>query len=194
MVNCKRHYVEIGRVIFVRMGKYRNTLAVITDVIDHNWVVADGRAFEGGMVRGCVNIKDLALTHLKLKMGHGLCHRRLKELVAKGDIVAKWNKTLQAKKLADVKAKRNAVDLERWRVQYNRRQRSWLIKAKYGKLKQKALQTAKRLHGPKNPIKFAERKNPALSTTRKNSKKLTGAEKKIKKAVKLNYKNIAGYN
>ena len=54
--------------IFIRMGKYRNTLAVITDVIDHNWVTADGRAFEGGMVRAPVNIKDLALTHMKLKV------------------------------------------------------------------------------------------------------------------------------
>jgi len=42
-------------------------LAVITDVIDQNWVLADGRAFPGGMMRAPVNLKDISLTHLKLR-------------------------------------------------------------------------------------------------------------------------------
>lgn len=63
-----RNFVEIGRVIYVRFGKNRDTLAVITDIIDHNWIFADGRAFPNGMKRGAVNIKDIALTHMKLKV------------------------------------------------------------------------------------------------------------------------------
>jgi ribosomal protein L14E/L6E/L27E len=64
----RRHYVEIGRVIYLRFGRYKDTLAVITDVIDQNWVLADGRAFPGGMMRAPVNLKDISLTHLKLKV------------------------------------------------------------------------------------------------------------------------------
>ncbi len=55
-------------------------------------------------------------------MGHGLCHRRLKELVAKEDVLNKWKKTSAAQRMDKMKNKRLSTDLERWRVQHNRRQ------------------------------------------------------------------------
>jgi DUF917 family protein len=48
MVKCKR--VWSGGVEPV-LKQPKDTLAVITDVIDQNWVLADGRAFPGGMMR-----------------------------------------------------------------------------------------------------------------------------------------------
>merc|ERR1719223_568299 len=137
MVKCKRNYVEIGRIVYIRMGKYRNSLAVITDVVDQNWIFCDGRAFENGMDRGCVNVKDISLTHLKIKLNYLQNLKDIKKRLAADDVVAKWNKTLGAKKMAAQRAKRGSTDLERWRVQYNKKQRSVLIKAKFGKLKKK---------------------------------------------------------
>lgn len=55
-------------------------------------------------------------------MGHGLRHRHLKELVAKEDVLNKWKKTTVARRLEKQKNKLNSTDLERWRIQYNRRQ------------------------------------------------------------------------
>mgnify|MGYP001083159316 CR=1 FL=1 len=200
MVKAKRNFVEIGRVIYVRFGKNKDTLAVITDIIDHNWIFADGRAFPNGMKRGPLNIKDIALTHMKLKMGHGLRHRHLKELVAKEDILNKWKKTTIARRLEKQKNKLNSTDLERWRIQYNRRQRSSLIKVKFNKLKKKALQTARRLFGKKNPIPFADRKKPKKQPRKSDKpkpenkgRKLTDGERKKIKKCRINYKALAGY-
>jgi len=168
MVKCKRHYVEIGRVIYLRFGRYKDTLAVITDVIDQNWVLADGRAFPGGMMRAPVNLKDISLTHLKLKMGHGLRHQLLRELVAKEDVVNKWSKTTVARRLEKQTNKRNSTDLERWRIQHNRRQRSYLIKVKFNKLKKRAQKIAEEKHAKKS-----KRERPAkVKKTEKKKKDL----------------------
>ena len=70
-------------------------------------------------------------------------------------------------------------------------QRSWLIKAKYGKLKKKALQTAKRKFGPKNPVPYKDRKHPEKKDGKKRSAKCSGFEKRMRKQQKIDYKAIA---
>lgn len=71
---------------------------------------------------------------------------------------------------------------------------------KFNKLKKKALQTARRLHGKKNPIPFADRKKPQKQAPKEGKvkkddkgRKLKDSERRKIKKCRINYKSLAGW-
>jgi ribosomal protein L14E/L6E/L27E len=197
---CRRKYVELGRIVVLINGKHRNTIAMIVDIVDHNWVLVEGRCFDQkeqgfAIKRKVVNVKDIALTHLHTKITYRANPRFLRKLIEKADLVKKWHQCDFFKKLEKRRHKKLSTDLERWRVQYNRRQRSYLIKVKYGKLKKKIMMRAKNMCVPKRPGTFQERlpkKKPLKPgqepKPRRHKSKLTTGEKEGIKKLNLNFK------
>jgi len=109
---------------------------------------------------------------LKLCGEFGLANKRecwrVAYAVAKEDVVNKWSKTTVARRLEKQTNKRNSTDLERWRIQHNRRQRSYLIKVKFNKLKKRAQKIAEEKHAKKS-----KRERPAkVKKTEKKKKDL----------------------
>jgi len=199
--NSRRKYMELGRVVLITNGRNRNTIAMVVDIVDQNWVMIDGTVFDQleqgrSSERRLCNIKDLQLTHLKTKIRYRANAKWLKWRIAEAKLVEEWHKCPTFQKLEDRRHKKLSTDLERWRVQYNRKQRSFLIKAKYGKLKKKVLCAARVKHAPKNPVKYEDRvRGPAPDPKSKRSltkhvSKLTTKEKVGLKKLKLNLRSI----
>eukprot|EP01010_Urceolus_cornutus_P000933 NODE_1443_length_913_cov_486.510417_g1114_i0.p1 GENE.NODE_1443_length_913_cov_486.510417_g1114_i0~~NODE_1443_length_913_cov_486.510417_g1114_i0.p1 ORF type:complete len:247 (-),score=53.42 NODE_1443_length_913_cov_486.510417_g1114_i0:101-841(-) len=170
-----RRYVEIGRVVLIKFGKFRKTLAVITDVIDHNYVLCDGRCL-GGSLRAARNIKDLGLTDIKIRIGHGIRHRYLKKKVEEAKVQEQWNASKIGQRMAKLKAKRKSTDLERWRVRQNKKQRSLLIKLKYLRLKRQCFKIAKKMTQKK------PERTPEQEAARKEAIDKLTAEREVVKA------------
>eukprot|EP01001_Neometanema_parovale_P010646 NODE_6882_length_810_cov_805.490539_g6646_i0.p1 GENE.NODE_6882_length_810_cov_805.490539_g6646_i0~~NODE_6882_length_810_cov_805.490539_g6646_i0.p1 ORF type:complete len:204 (+),score=59.94 NODE_6882_length_810_cov_805.490539_g6646_i0:60-671(+) len=156
-IERNRKFVEIGRVVLILFGKHRNTLAVITDVIDQNWVLADGRCVRQlhgakAMKRQAINIKNIRLTHMMVKMHHGLNTRSLRKLCDEAKIMEQWKVTDLYKKIAKKHHKLFSTDLERWRVAYNRKERSPLIKMRFKNMRKRALVTAAQKYTSKQKL------------------------------------------
>lgn len=59
-------FVEIGRVVLLLDGKYKNKIAVVIDVIDSNRALIDGPTLD--VPRHAANFKSMALTDLTVKV------------------------------------------------------------------------------------------------------------------------------
>eukprot|EP01007_Sphenomonas_quadrangularis_P000838 NODE_1693_length_784_cov_771.602721_g1416_i0.p1 GENE.NODE_1693_length_784_cov_771.602721_g1416_i0~~NODE_1693_length_784_cov_771.602721_g1416_i0.p1 ORF type:complete len:172 (-),score=64.54 NODE_1693_length_784_cov_771.602721_g1416_i0:218-733(-) len=133
---AERRYVQVGRVVLFVRGPEKNKLGVIVDIADQNRVLVEGPKPLGPVQRQLVNIKYLELTSLVVKGVQQNIHSKpLTALVEKSDVLAAWEKTAWAKKLAVRQAKRLLDDKGRWQLMRAKQQRSRLIKVAYFKAK-----------------------------------------------------------
>jgi ribosomal protein L14E/L6E/L27E len=82
--------------------------------------LADG--INGGVERQILSIKRIALTDFVLPITRGAREKQIKKVVAKEGVLAKWEATAWAKKLAVREARANTTDFDRFQIQSAKRQ------------------------------------------------------------------------
>ncbi|KTW30065.1 uncharacterized protein T551_02009 [Pneumocystis jirovecii RU7] len=124
MVNSQlfKRMVQIGRVVLLINGDFKNRIAVIVEILDCRRVVLDGP--KTCVSRHIASCNDFLLTSI---MVHSLAHGARTGIVAKRwdaqDITAQWNKTTMAKKLLSRQRRAQLNDFERFQVMLLKKQR-----------------------------------------------------------------------
>ncbi|KAG5518483.1 hypothetical protein PMAC_002879 [Pneumocystis sp. 'macacae'] len=124
MVDSKlfKRMVQIGRVVLLINGDFKNRIAVIVEILDCRRVVLDGP--NTGVPRHIASCNDLLLTSI---MVHSLAHSVRTGIVAKRwdaqNITAQWNKTAMAKKLFSRERRMQLNDFERFQVMLLKKKR-----------------------------------------------------------------------
>ncbi|KAI8639314.1 60S ribosomal protein L14e [Parasitella parasitica] len=123
-----KRQVEVGRVVLINHGADVGKLAVIVDIIDHNRALIDGPTT--GVVRQAFPFRRLVLTPLVLKnLPRAIGKAGLKKALEKDETVAKWAKTVWAKKLEQRKVRANLTDFDRFKLNKLKNQRRFAVAA-----------------------------------------------------------------
>lgn len=127
-------FVEVGRVIRINYGPDCGKLAIIVEVFDHNRVIIDGPTT--GVARQALSIKRLSLTGLKVTIPRGAGSKVLTKVIAKENILAKWNECGTAKKIAAHEARQSMTDFDRFKEMVLNKKKRAIIRKEYNKLKE----------------------------------------------------------
>mmetsp|Transcript_17203 Transcript_17203/g.24318 ORF Transcript_17203/g.24318 Transcript_17203/m.24318 type:complete len:135 (+) Transcript_17203:140-544(+) len=127
-------YVEVGRVCIVNFGPEEGKLATIIDIVDQNKCLIDGPADITGVSRQVISFKRIALTDFKVTVARNARTKSLKAAWVKGDILAKWEATSWAKKLASKKKRAQLSDFDRFKVMVAKKEKSSIIASKMKEL------------------------------------------------------------
>ena len=125
-------FVEVGRVALVNYGPETGKLCTIIDVVDQTRVLIDGPTKLTGVSRQIITLKRLSLTDIKVKIGLNARQKSLEKAWTKGDVLAKWEATSWAKKLAAKKKRASLNDFGRFKAAAAKRKRNAAVKAKVG--------------------------------------------------------------
>ncbi|EFA80731.1 S60 ribosomal protein L14 [Heterostelium album PN500] len=106
-------FVEIGRVVFINFGEYRNKTAIILEVLDQNRILVHGPTT--GVPRHVINLKWIALTKLKLNVLRGARLTTLTNAIKAADLDNKVAQLRISKSVAAVEKKANSSDFERFK-------------------------------------------------------------------------------
>ena len=134
-------YVEIGRVIRVFRGPHRGKMAVIIDVIDSNRVLVNSLDFP----RSQVNIKNIILTGLTVKVPRNARKATLKKVLTKDNTVQKYSQLAAVKRIALLRKRAKMNDFDRFRVFLAKRQSSLNVRQEVNKLKKAAAKNPKKV-------------------------------------------------
>eukprot|EP00127_Corallochytrium_limacisporum_P006054 Clim_evm3s218 gene=Clim_evmTU3s218 len=132
-------FIELGRVVLLRKrdakkGEANNAIAVVIDVIDHTRCVVHGPTT--GVPRQTVNYNDIMVTDLVVEdVTRGVRTKALTKRIEAADMVAKWEKTAWAKKLAKRASRQNMSDFDRFKVMVQRKKRSYIVGREVRKLR-----------------------------------------------------------
>ncbi|CAO3642236.1 unnamed protein product [Cunninghamella echinulata] len=129
--------VQVGRVVLLNFGADAGKLAVIIDIIYHNRALIDGPTT--GVARQPYRYKDLSLTPLVIKgLPRNAGQKAVKKFLTKSDVVANWEKSAWAKKLATRKVRASLSDFDRFKVQKLKSQRRFALGSALSKAKKQA--------------------------------------------------------
>ena len=129
-----KRFVEVGRVVLVNYGPDAGKLATIIDILDQNKCLIDGPAEITGVTRQVIPYKRVSLTDFTVKIQHSARQKTLKKAWAEADIMAKWEASSWAKKLASKKKRANLSDFDRFKVMVAKKQKSAIIAKKMAEL------------------------------------------------------------
>jgi len=131
--NFKR-FVEVGRIVLLKSGPSAGSIAVITQVIDHNRAIIDGPTT--GVPRQSYQYKHLTLTPICLtKLPRAASSGVVKKQLEKEAAVEKWNKSGWATKRAAAEQRRNLNDFARFKVLLAKKQRRDIVRKSLAKVK-----------------------------------------------------------
>eukprot|EP00616_Rhizochromulina_sp_CCMP1243_P019790 CAMPEP_0118961688 /NCGR_PEP_ID=MMETSP1173-20130426/293_1 /TAXON_ID=1034831 /ORGANISM="Rhizochromulina marina cf, Strain CCMP1243" /LENGTH=133 /DNA_ID=CAMNT_0006909873 /DNA_START=25 /DNA_END=426 /DNA_ORIENTATION=+ len=128
-------FVEVGRVCLVNYGPDSGRLCVIVDIVDANKALVEGPRSVTGVARQIIPFKRLSLTDLKCDIQKGARDQEVAAALEGADIIAKWESTSWAKKLAAKKKRSNLSDFDRFKVMIARKQKSRIVAAKMAELR-----------------------------------------------------------
>ncbi|ORY05105.1 60S ribosomal protein L14 [Basidiobolus meristosporus CBS 931.73] len=121
-----KRIVEVGRVVLLNHGADAGKLAVIVEILDHNRAIVDGPTT--GVSRQAYAYRRLTLTPLVVKsLPRSAGSGALKKAIEKQDIVAIWNKTTWAQKLAAREKRAALSDFDRFKLMKLRKQRRNIV-------------------------------------------------------------------
>jgi len=100
---------------------------VIVDVVNQSQALIDGPQF--GVGRQAINFNRLSLTDFKVKIAHTARTGAVRKAIEKDDLVAKWDKSSWARKLASRKRRAELSDFERFQAKVAKQQRNKLASA-----------------------------------------------------------------
>ncbi|KAJ1673291.1 hypothetical protein EV182_005521 [Spiromyces aspiralis] len=127
--------VEVGRVVLVTHGRYAGKIAVIVDIIDHSRAIIEGPTT--GVPRKAAAFHRMTLTDLVVKkLPRATGTTALKKAIEKQDIVATWEKSAWAKKLAARETRANMTDFDRFKKMVLKQKQRAIIKKEFKSLKQ----------------------------------------------------------
>lgn len=125
-----KRFVEVGRVVLINYGPETGKLATIIDIVDQNKCLIDGPADITGVSRQVIPFKRLALTDIVVKIQMNAREKTLKKAWAEADVMAKWEASSWAKKLASRKKRASLSDFDRFKVMVAKKQKSAIIAKK----------------------------------------------------------------
>ncbi|KAJ1920369.1 hypothetical protein H4219_001344 [Mycoemilia scoparia] len=126
--------VEVGRVVLITHGSSAGKIAVIVDIIDHNRAIVEGPTT--GVPRKEVAFRRVTLTDLVVKrVPRATGSTALKKLIEKQDIVASWEKSAWAQKLAARKTRQNLSDFDRFKKMVLKQKQRALVNKEFKTLK-----------------------------------------------------------
>jgi len=124
-------FVEVGRVVLINYGPDSGKLATIIDIVDQNKCLIDGPAPLTGITRQVISFKRIALTDLKVTgVRRNSRQKTLVKAWTDNDIMAKWEATSWAKKLATKKKRAKLTDFERFKVMVAKKERNDILSKK----------------------------------------------------------------
>lgn len=125
-----KRFVEVGRVVLINYGPDAGKLATIIDIVDQNKCLIDGPASITGVSRQVIPFKRVALTDFVVKIQLNAREKTLKRAWAEADVLAKWEASSWAKKLATRKKRASLSDFDRFKVMVAKKQKSATIAKK----------------------------------------------------------------
>jgi large subunit ribosomal protein L14e len=129
-----KRYVEVGRVVLINYGPDAGKLATVIDIVDQNKCLIDGPAEITGVSRQVISYSRIALTDFKAKIQVNARQKTLKKAWTEGEIMAKWEATSWAKKLAAKKKRASLGDFDRFKVMVAKKQKAAIIAKKMAEL------------------------------------------------------------
>ena len=109
---------------FINYGEDYGQLVVIVDFADQSRALIDGPNFP----RVLYPLKRLTLTKLIVPIQRGARTGTLIKAIESFGLIAKWEATPAAKKLAMRKTRAELTDFERFKVMRNRKRRSYAVR------------------------------------------------------------------
>lgn len=123
-------YAEIGRVALINFGPDEGKLCTIVDIVDANRALIDGPFSVTGVHRQAINFRRLALTDLKVKISRNARHKKLAKEWKASNIVATWEASSWAKRLARRQARAAMSDFDRFKAMKAHKKRASAINKK----------------------------------------------------------------
>ena len=130
MPSAFKRFVEVGRVVLINYGPDAGKLATIIDIVDQNKCLIDGPADITGVSRQVIPFKRVALTDFVVKIQMNAREKTLNKAWAEADVMAKWEASSWAKKLASRKKRASLNDFDRFKVMVAKKQKSAAIAKK----------------------------------------------------------------
>ena len=121
--------------VLINFGPDAGKLATIIDIVDQNKCLIQGPEEVAGVKRQVIPFKRINLTDLKVKIGRNARERTLKNAWTKEDILAKWEASSWANKLAKKQIRAGLSDFDRFKVMVAKKQKSAIIAKKIKELK-----------------------------------------------------------
>jgi large subunit ribosomal protein L14e len=125
----KRH-MEVGRVVYINYGPEAGKLATVIDIVDQNKCLIDGPADLTGVPRQVISYTRIALTDFVVKVQRNARQKSLNKAWEEGDVLAKWEASSWAKKLANKKTRASLTDFGRFKVMVAKKQKAEIIAKK----------------------------------------------------------------
>lgn len=129
-----KRYAEVGRVVLINYGPEEGKLATIIDIVDQNKCLVDGPVEVTGVMRQVIPFKRVALTDFVLNVQRNARSTTLKKAYEADDVLAKWEATSWAKKLASKRKRASLSDFGRFKVMVAKKQKSEIIAKKIAEL------------------------------------------------------------
>ena len=127
-------FVEAGRVALINFGPDEGKLCTIVDFVDQNKCLVDGPFSVTGVSRKVVSFSRLALTDFVVKIERGARGKAVVDAWKEEDILAKWEATPWAKKLAKRKKRASLSDFDRFKVMVAKKQKTEIIAKKMAEM------------------------------------------------------------
>ena len=125
-----KRYMEVGRVVLVNYGPEAGKLATVVDIVDQNKCLIDGPEELTGVSRQVISYTRIALTDFTVKIQRNARQKTLKAKWAEADVLAKWEASSWAKKLATKKKRASLSDFDRFKVMVAKKQKAEIIAKK----------------------------------------------------------------
>ena len=125
-------FVEIGRLCLISYGPLADELALIVDIIDDKRVLIDVLRRKD-QTRQVIPVKRIRLTDFHVKIERGAPAADVEKAVADEKLIAKFEATKWAKRLAAQKAKLEMNDFQRFKYAKLASKRDELVKAELAK-------------------------------------------------------------
>ena len=123
-------YMEVGRVVLVNYGPDAGKLATVVDIVDQNKCLIDGPEEITGVTRQVIPYTRIGLTDLTVKIQRNARQKALKKGWSEGEVLAKWEASSWAKKLAAKKKRASLSDFDRFKVMVAKKQKAEIIAKK----------------------------------------------------------------
>ncbi|WP_411026902.1 hypothetical protein, partial [Salmonella sp. s55044] len=129
-------FVQVGRVVFVAVGKYTGQLCVIVNIIDQTRVLVDGPL--SGVRRHAIRLKWIQLTDFMVKISPGTRAKTLKAAWTAADIDEKWHATRWYQALEAKKRRAAMSDFDRFKLMVVKKKRNRIVEKEIKKLRKMA--------------------------------------------------------
>ena len=129
-----KRYMEVGRVVLINYGPEAGKLATVVDIVDQNKCLIDGPAELTGVSRQVIPFTRIALTDFTVKIQRNARQKTLKAKWAEADVLAKWEASSWAKKLAAKKKRASLSAFDRFKVMVAKKQKTEIIAKKMAEM------------------------------------------------------------